>query len=469
VLYTPDGTTCGGIAGSSANAAGNVTLAPPATGVALTITGAPDGSDGLDITGNFMNNAGVSITNTSAGDTSAYALDVTSSGITAMAVYDNTTASSAVAMNTNAVITDSTGIGQFANALEGSAALEGANVTGDTAMGDNPNASDVSSGGAAALVVGMLTNTACTSRTMLCYGAEISAPSTSFGVTSAGLEIDSQSGHTAIDTDSGDPSFLGPLTAQTLTVTAHAKLAGVQTTGTIANSLCTDASGNVIANASVNCFTSGAGTVTSFSAGNLSPLFTTSVATSTTTPALTFALSNAAAGTVLGNATGSAAGPTYTSTPVLGVSGTAGTVALFSASGNFTTTLGSAATASNTVNFFATAPTTGDLVDCVTSSTTCTLTDSGVLAANVTTNAVNYPSNSVTYATGNHTQAGSANLTWVSPTLTIGASGTAGSLTEFNNTASTTWASGATTSNTITGFATAPVTGELVSLPSPTM
>lgn len=35
---------------------------------------------------------------------------------------------------------------------------------------------------------------------------------------------------------------------------------------------------------------SGTGTVTSFSAGNLSPLFTSSVATSTTTPALTFAL-----------------------------------------------------------------------------------------------------------------------------------------------------------------------------------
>src|SRR5215468_1012174 len=37
-----------------------------------------------------------------------------------------------------------------------------------------------------------------------------------------------------------------------------------------------------------------AGGVTNFTAGNLSPLFTTSVATPTTTPALTFALSNAA-------------------------------------------------------------------------------------------------------------------------------------------------------------------------------
>lgn len=75
--------------------------------------------------------------------------------------------------------------------------------------------------------------------------------------------------------------------------------------------------------------------------------------------------------------------PALTYTPTFGKSGTAGTLAMFPSSGNFTTTLGSAATASNTVNFFASVPTTGDLVDCITSSTTCTLTDSGVLAANV--------------------------------------------------------------------------------------
>lgn len=59
--------------------------------------------------------------------------------------------------------------------------------------------------------------------------------------------------------------------------------------------------------------TGSAGTVTSFSAGNLSPLFTTSVATSTTTPALSFALSNAAADTVFGNCTGVSAAPSYCS------------------------------------------------------------------------------------------------------------------------------------------------------------
>jgi hypothetical protein len=57
--------------------------------------------------------------------------------------------------------------------------------------------------------------------------------------------------------------------------------------------------------------TGGTGTVTSFSAGNLSPLFTTSVATATTTPALTFALSTAAAHTFYGNNTAGTATPGF--------------------------------------------------------------------------------------------------------------------------------------------------------------
>jgi hypothetical protein len=56
---------------------------------------------------------------------------------------------------------------------------------------------------------------------------------------------------------------------------------------------------------------SGVGSVTNFSAGALSPLFTTSVATSTTTPFLQFNLSNAAAHRFFGNNTGSTAAPDY--------------------------------------------------------------------------------------------------------------------------------------------------------------
>lgn len=64
-------------------------------------------------------------------------------------------------------------------------------------------------------------------------------------------------------------------------------------------------------------FTNNAGTVTSFSSGNLSPLFTTSVATATSTPALSFSLTNAGANTYFGNATGSSAAPSYTSMAAL--------------------------------------------------------------------------------------------------------------------------------------------------------
>lgn len=56
----------------------------------------------------------------------------------------------------------------------------------------------------------------------------------------------------------------------------------------------------------------GSGTVTDFTAGTLSPLFSTSVATSTTTPALSFTLSNAEVNTVFaGPASGSPGAPSY--------------------------------------------------------------------------------------------------------------------------------------------------------------
>jgi hypothetical protein len=55
----------------------------------------------------------------------------------------------------------------------------------------------------------------------------------------------------------------------------------------------------------------GGGTVTNFSAGDLSPLFTTTEANTTTTPALSFVLSTAAANTVFGNNTGSTAAPGF--------------------------------------------------------------------------------------------------------------------------------------------------------------
>jgi trimeric autotransporter adhesin len=68
----------------------------------------------------------------------------------------------------------------------------------------------------------------------------------------------------------------------------------------------------------------GAGTVTSVSTGNLSPLFTASIANSTTTPALSFSLSNAGAHTILSNATSGSAGPAYNSLSITAGTGLTG-------------------------------------------------------------------------------------------------------------------------------------------------
>jgi hypothetical protein len=58
------------------------------------------------------------------------------------------------------------------------------------------------------------------------------------------------------------------------------------------------------------------GTVSAFSAGNLSPLFTTSVSSATTTPALSFSASNAAQNSVLaGPASGGPGAPTFQTAP----------------------------------------------------------------------------------------------------------------------------------------------------------
>lgn len=121
---------------------------------------------------------------------------------------------------------------------------------------------------------------------------------------------------------------------------AHAGRVRMVTDGA-SGSDCTVGSGTSIVfckdtgSAWVSLFSSGVGTVTSFSAGSLSPIFTTSVATATTTPALSFTLSAAAAHAVLGNNTGSSAAPRYF-VPACGSLSDAGT--------GCTTTVGTAAT-----------------------------------------------------------------------------------------------------------------------------
>ena len=74
-------------------------------------------------------------------------------------------------------------------------------------------------------------------------------------------------------------------------------------------------SGLTMTGTTLSATVGGGGTVTDFSAGDLSPLFTTTEATTTTTPALSFALTSAAATTVFGRAAGTSGAPTYSSSP----------------------------------------------------------------------------------------------------------------------------------------------------------
>jgi hypothetical protein len=111
----------------------------------------------------------------------------------------------------------------------------------------------------------------------------------------------------------------------------------------------------------INSSGSGSGTVTTFSSGNLSPLFTTSVSNPNTIPALSFSLSNATANSVFGNNTGSSAAPVYYVPTIMTLNGWAsGTIALLGSSQTFTgnnifngtTTFGAAVafSATNTVS-----------------------------------------------------------------------------------------------------------------------
>jgi hypothetical protein len=81
----------------------------------------------------------------------------------------------------------------------------------------------------------------------------------------------------------------------------------------------------------------GGGTVTSFSAGNLTPLFTAAVATATTTPALSFTLTNQNANVIFaGPTTGGAAAPAFRALVYADISALVGNAANTLAAGNDT-------------------------------------------------------------------------------------------------------------------------------------
>lgn len=151
-------------------------------------------------------------------------------------------------------------------------------------------------------------------------GPEVSAPSSAsastqkcYLVAGSGLQCKDSAGSVYTMQSSGSGSFNQTIQGAGSSVpqepTFNFTGAGVSVT---------DDSGSTRTNINIP----GGGTVTNFSAGDLSPLFTTSEATTTTTPALTFALTNASGGTVFGRSAGSSGAPAYTIAPILGIPGT---------------------------------------------------------------------------------------------------------------------------------------------------
>lgn len=122
----------------------------------------------------------------------------------------------------------------------------------------------------------------------------------------------SQTSHRVVGTGAGTSVALIGLSTADLPFTYSGNTAELGTvTGslTAGHTIVSDASGNLIDSGT----TGGSGTVTTFSAGTLSPLFTTSVATATSTPALSFSLSTAIAHKTFMNNTGSTAAPGFQS------------------------------------------------------------------------------------------------------------------------------------------------------------
>lgn len=146
------------------------------------------------------------------------------------------------------------------------------------------------------------------------------------------------------------------------------------------------------------------------------------------------------AGEVLAGST-----PAFTATPALGTDGSvAGTLQLSNSAAAFHTILGSAATANNTVDLFATAPTTGDAVKCVTASTTCTLTDAGGPIPSSLANASHKWLNSYTQSSGAFTQTQPADTDLTGTTAGAELYVSSGAVAELSTTAYSVEVSGTT-------------------------
>src|SRR5579872_2942485 len=160
------------------------------------------------------------------------------------------------------------------------------------------------------------------------HGVLLGEGASAFGVTSAGT-----AGNPLISNgSSSDPSF------QQLSLSGSG-VSGILplTAGGTGEATAADAISNLIGGSPtsgqvlewngsnwVPATVSGTGTVTTFSSGSASPLFSTSVSNPTSTPALSFTVSNAASHTILSNSTGGSAAPAYNNLTITAGTGLTG-------------------------------------------------------------------------------------------------------------------------------------------------
>lgn len=248
------------------------------------------------------------------------------------------------------------------------------------------------------------------------FTASVATATTTPAISFAAVSQSANLHYASPDGASGVPTFralaTGDLSAGMVTYSKVQNITAARLLGSISASAAAPGEVTVGSGLSLSAgtltATGGGGTVTSFSAGNLSPLFTTSVATATTTPALTFAAVSQAANLVYASPSGAAGVPTFRAIvnadlPTSGV--TAGTY------NNITVNAQGIATGGSTVAYLTANQTitlSGDATGSGTTAITVTLAASGVSAGtynNVTVNAkglVTAASN-VAYLTANQT------------------------------------------------------------------
>jgi hypothetical protein len=162
------------------------------------------------------------------------------------------------------------------------------------------------------------------------------------------------------------------------TWTATQTFSGIVDSNVTGSTQCLQAnSSGLVSGTGASCGSGGSGTVNSGIAGHISFYSSSGTAVSSDT--------NLDDGATTVNTLTYAGTGGITSPSLQATASGAGVVNTYNSAGSFFTSWSSAATANNTINGFSTTPVTGDLVSCVSSGTTCTLTDSGVLASALVT------------------------------------------------------------------------------------